>query len=69
MQIFNRVADFSLGESDIIRRAMSKKKLAVLTDPKTNYKGKFIEGLQRHGANEEDANEFWERLLAFASYA
>lgn len=69
MQIFNRVADFSLGESDIIRRAMSKKKLAVLTDPKTDYKGKFIEGLKRHGANEEDANDFWERLLAFASYA
>lgn len=69
MQIFNKVAGFSLGESDIIRRAMSKKKLKILTDPKTDYHGKFITGLQKRGASLEDAEAFWERLLDFASYA
>jgi DNA polymerase-3 subunit alpha len=69
MQIFNKVADFTMGEADIIRKAMGKKKLAVLTDPKTNYKGKFIEGLIKHGASDEAAEGFWEELLDFASYA
>lgn len=69
MQIFNKIGGFSLGESDIIRRAMSKKKLAVLTDPKTNYQGKFIDGLKAHGASEHDAEELWEQMLDFASYA
>lgn len=69
MQIFNKIGGFSLGESDIIRRAMSKKKLAVLTDPKTNYQGKFIDGLIAHGATKADADAFWEQLLEFANYA
>lgn len=69
MQIFNKIGGFSLGESDVIRRAMSKKKLAVLTDPKTNYKGKFMDGLMKHGATMQDAEAFWEQLLDFANYA
>lgn len=69
MQIFNRVAGFSLGEADIIRRAMSKKKLSVLTDPKTNYQGRFIDGLLASGAKRKDAEDFWEELLDFANYA
>ena len=69
MQIFNKVAGFSLGESDIIRRAMSKKKIKILTDPKTDYHGKFIRGLMANGASVGDAESFWERLLDFAEYA
>lgn len=69
MQIFNKIGGFSLGESDIIRRAMSKKKLAVLTDPKTNYQGKFIDGLLAHGATQQEADDFWNQLLDFANYA
>lgn len=69
MQIFNKVAGFSLGEADIIRRAMGKKKLAILTDPKTDYHGKFIKGLMARGASEQDAEGFWNELLDFASYA
>lgn len=69
MQIFNRVAGFSLGEADIIRRAMSKKKLAILTDEKRNYKGRFIDGLKAAGATQESAENFWEELLDFAKYA
>lgn len=69
MQIFNRVAGFSLGEADIIRRAMSKKKLEILTDEKRNYKGRFIDGLKAAGATEKSAERFWEELLDFAKYA
>lgn len=69
MQIFNKVADFSLAEADIVRKAMGKKKIEVLTDPKTNYKGRFIDGLIRHGATKENAEDFWEQLLDFAKYA
>lgn len=69
MQICNKVAGFSLGEADIVRRAMGKKKLSILTDPKTNYQGKFIDGLINAGASEKDATEYWESLLDFASYA
>lgn len=69
MQIFNKVAGFSLGEADIIRRAMSKKKLEILTDEKRNYKGRFIDGLKAAGATGTSAERFWEELLDFAKYA
>lgn len=69
MQIFNKVAGFTLGEADIIRRAMSKKKLEILTDPETDYHGKFIAGMVKAGAKEAEAEAFWDELLDFASYA
>lgn len=69
MQIFNKVCGFSLGEADVIRRIMSKKKLKDLIDPKTNYKGRFIDGLIRAGAKTEEAEQFWTEMLDFASYA
>ena len=37
----------------------SKKKLSILTDPKTNYQGRFIDGLMKAGATKENAEEFW----------
>lgn len=65
MQIFNRFAGFSLGESDIIRRFMSKKK----TDKFLAYKDKFIKGFMEHGATQIDAEDFWEQLVSFSEYA
>lgn len=65
MQIFNKFAGFSLGESDIIRRYMSKKK----TDKFAKYKNKFIDGLIAKGAAAEKAEEFWAQLLEFSKYA
>ena len=64
MQIFNRFAGFTLGEADIIRRIMSKKK----HDELVMYKEKFIEGIQKSGATLSDAENFWDELLQFASY-
>lgn len=69
MEIFNKVAGFSLGQADEVRRAMGKKHIEILLDPKTNFKGKFIDGLIKSGATPEQSEEFWTQLLDFASYA
>ena len=69
MEIFNKVAGFSLGQADEVRRAMGKKHIEILLDPKTNFKGKFIDGLIKSGATAEQAEDFWTQLLDFASYA
>lgn len=65
MQIFNRFAGFSLGEADIIRRYMSKKK----TEAFLKYKDKFIEGFVSRGANKEKTEKFWDELVSFSEYA
>lgn len=48
---------------------ISKKKLSILTDPKTNYHGRLVDGLVKAGASEADAEKFWTELLDFANYA
>lgn len=64
MQLFQMVG-FSLGEADIIRRAMSKKHL----DEIEAAKEKFVAGMKAKGASDEAVEAYWTRLLAFASYA
>ena len=65
MQIFNKFAGFSLGESDIIRRLMSKKK----TKEFAKYKDKFIDGLCESGADRNRAEDFWIQMVDFSEYA
>lgn len=65
MAIFSRFAGFTLGEADIIRRYMSKKK----TDKFIKYKDKFIDGLVDHGAERQKAEDFWMELVKFSEYA
>ncbi|HAJ65072.1 MAG TPA: DNA polymerase III subunit alpha, partial [Clostridiales bacterium] len=73
IEIFRRLAGFSLGQADLIRRAMSKKKHAVIDaervafvrgDPKRN-----IAGALANGVSEEVANSIYDEILDFASYA
>lgn len=64
-QIFHEIAGFSLGQADIIRRAMSKKHL----DELQAAKGKFAEGFKARGASDESIEQFWNQLLEFAKYA
>lgn len=64
-QIFHKIAGFSLGEADIIRRAMSKKHL----DELEKYKDKFFEGFRSRNVKDKDIEAFWTELLDFASYA
>ena len=73
IEIFRQLAGFSLGQADMIRRAMSKKKHAVIDaervafvhgDPKRQ-----IAGAVRNGVPEEIANSIYDEILDFASYA
>ena len=73
IEIFRRLAGFSLGQADLIRRAMSKKKHAVIDaervafvhgDPKRN-----IAGALANGVSEAVANSIYDEILDFASYA
>ena len=73
IEIFRQLAGFSLGQADMIRRAMSKKKEAVITaeraafvhgDPERN-----IPGAVARGVPEQTANDIYDEILAFASYA
>ena len=65
MSIFNKFAGFSLGEADIIRRAMAKKHLEELVV----YKDKFLDGICKRGAQRDRAEQFWDELLEFSKYA
>ncbi len=64
MQIAVKLAGFSLGEADILRRAMSKKKLDLL---KSEEK-KFIDGSIKNGYSMETAKKVFDLILNFANY-
>ena len=64
MQIANVMAGFSYGEADILRRAMSKKKLDLLKGEEI----RFIEGSITRGHKEEDAKRVFDLILNFANY-
>ena len=64
MQIANIMASYSLGEADILRRAMSKKKENILK----NEKEKFISRSIKNGYSEELANEIYDLIYQFAQY-
>ena len=64
MMIANQMASFTLGESDILRRAMSKKKIKDIE----MFKNKFINNSLQNGYDYEKANKIFELILNFASY-
>ncbi len=70
MQIVQTLGGFSLGEADLLRRAMGKKKPEVLLP----YKDKFIQGCKTNPQavskpiSEELAEKLFEQMLAFAEY-
>ena len=64
MQIASIMAGFSLGEADILRRAMSKKKEEILL----KEKDKFINGSIKCGYSEELARKIYDLILKFAAY-
>lgn len=64
MQISSKMAGFSLGESDILRRAVGKKKRELLAE----QRAKFVAGSVRQGYNEELANQIYDLIVKFADY-
>lgn len=65
MAIAQKVAGFSLGEADILRRAMGKKKKAELDK---QYAG-FKQGMNDNGYSDAAVEKLWEILLPFSDYA
>ncbi|MDE5592213.1 MAG: DNA polymerase III subunit alpha, partial [Helicobacter sp.] len=64
MQIVQKIGGFSLGEADLIRRAMGKKDAQIMEDNKT----KFAEGAQKQGFDRVKAEELWDLIVKFAGY-
>ena len=64
MQIFQTLAGYSLGQADMVRRMMGKKKL----DEMAKQKGLFIEGAGKNGMNEKNATDLFEQIEKFAEY-
>ena len=64
MQIASTMASYSLGEADILRRAMSKKKADVLIKEKENFVKRSI----GNGYTLEVSTKVYELILKFASY-
>ncbi len=65
MKIANIIGDFSLGEADILRKAMAKKVPEIMRD----QKDKFVKGAMKKGIEKEDAVELFSDMESFASYA
>ncbi|NOY81444.1 MAG: DNA polymerase III subunit alpha [Kiritimatiellaeota bacterium] len=64
MQVVQKVAGFSLGQADILRRAMGKKKADVM---RQQYE-KFLSGCLANGVDERTAKRVWEKIDKFAGY-
>ena len=64
-QIAQRVAGYSLGQADLLRRAMGKKKKEVL---EAEFKP-FSSGMRERGFSETAINKLWEIMVPFAAYA
>lgn len=64
MQVFSLMAGYSLGESDMIRRAMGKKKIKILEENRL----RFIEESEKNGYPKEVSEKVWSYILAFANY-
>ena len=75
MQIFRELAGFSFGQADNIRRAMSKKKHKVMEEEREHFvhgcaePGKECPGCVKNGIPEQVANEIYDEMISFASYA
>jgi DNA polymerase-3 subunit alpha len=64
MQIASIMAGFSLGESDLLRRAISKKKKDVLDKERLH----FVKGCKERGFSEEQGNKVYDLIVRFANY-
>ncbi|WP_064092608.1 DNA polymerase III subunit alpha [Rossellomorea aquimaris] len=64
MQIASKMAGFSLGEADLLRRAVSKKKKDVLDQEREH----FVSGSKQKGYSYETANSIYDLIVRFADY-
>lgn len=71
MQVFRELAGYSFGRADIVRRAMSKKKHDVMERERRSfiYGDDECDGAVKRGVSEKAANEIFDSMSSFASYA
>lgn len=73
MQIFQKLAGYSLGGADLVRRAMSKKKAEVLEKERDAFINgdieRNIDGCVKRGIKKDIANELFNEMVEFAKYA
>ena len=77
MQIVRDIGGFTMGGADLVRRAMSKKKMDVMEEERkrfiygeTDKNGKvIIPGAIRNGVDERSANKIYDLMIDFANYA
>lgn len=73
MQIVRSLGGYTLGRSDLVRRAMSKKKAAVMEKERQNFvygnEEEGVPGCVNRGISEEIANKIYEQMMDFAKYA
>lgn len=77
MQIVRDLAGYSYGRSDLVRRAMSKKKHDVMLKERENFiygivdddGNVLVEGAVRNGVDEKTADRIFDQMVDFASYA
>jgi len=73
MQIVRNLAGYSFGRSDLVRRAMSKKKAAVMAAERQNFvygnEEENVKGCIANGIPEETANQIYDDMTEFAKYA
>lgn len=73
MQIVQQIGGYSLGRADIVRRAISKKKMKVMEEERQNFiYGNSAEGVCgaiANGVDEKTANEIYDLIIDFADYA
>lgn len=73
MQIVRDLAGYTLGRSDLVRRAMSKKKAAVMEKERKNFvygnPEEGVPGCISNGIDEKTANKIYDEMIDFAKYA
>ena len=73
MQIVRVLGGYTLGRSDLLRRAMSKKKAAVMQKERQNFvygnEEEGVLGCIKNGIKEEIANKIYDEMIDFAKYA
>ena len=73
MQIVRSLAGYTLGRSDLVRRAMSKKKASVMEKERQNFvygnEAEGVPGCIANGISEQVANKIYDDMIDFAKYA
>ena len=73
MQIVRDLAGYTMGRSDLVRRAMSKKKAAVMEKERKNFvygnEEEGVKGCINNGISEKTANHIYDEMIDFAKYA